>query len=223
MEPKLVLGKRKHNLLHDDRKCIICQSNTSERLRSTEIGRQRLNDVASKILKVRHDKFNDAVDRLLQLWHLRLADKKLDNNDDTSASASNGQMSMPIRRSCMAVIDWKECIFCQRNTRRGKLSRVINPETSASIIEAAHKDDNMRCRSVSDLVARKEKYHLYCYTNFFSLPVGRDGTDRKCTWTSVRCIDYRAPNRYCEWSHTFYEWCMWPLYRTASRRWHWRC
>ncbi|MES9884488.1 MAG: hypothetical protein ABW185_26890, partial [Sedimenticola sp.] len=102
-------------------------------------------------------------------WHLGLVDKKLDNNDDTSASASNDQMSMPIRRSCMAVIDWKECIFCQRNKRRGKLSQVINPETSASIIEAAQKDDTMRCRlaSVSDLVARKAKYHLYCYTNFF--------------------------------------------------------
>ena len=71
-------------------------------------------------------------------------------------------------RSHVEQVNWNNCIFCQKEKPKERLSAVMTFKMSEQIVEATQFNYKVRVRlaGMCDLIAAKAKYHLPCLSSF---------------------------------------------------------
>ena len=161
----------------DPEKCLICQTDKGEKLRSgTPQGIKAVKEAAQERLKRNDTKNRDSIDRVLNCvitdlsWHKGcyswVTSKTLIGRlNVVKEQSSKLERSHNQRRlqSKTKTIDWGKCLFCQE-ILDDSLHSVMSFNTSNAIIEAVKFDHKLSVvlAGVSDLIAAEAKYHLKC-------------------------------------------------------------
>ena len=84
-----------------------------------------------------------------------------DSKQEASCSSSGNKRTL---RGHVEQVNWRLCIFCQKDALNVRLSSVMTPNMSDQIIQAAAFDYTvgLRLAGVIDLIAAEAKYHLAC-------------------------------------------------------------
>lgn len=192
MEPVAVIKRKVRDT--DYTSCFFCQTHTPVkdlRTASTD-GKIRAKTVADQRRKFGDTHWLDVLDRLETLsqedfellevkWHkncyasftaenkiARLRKQHQASEEGSAACASHTTDISPAkRRSSQTTINWKLCMFCQREDNH-KLHMIATLEKSSQIIEYSRADPVMRTRlaGVADLIAAEACYHLACLVKF---------------------------------------------------------
>ena len=173
--------------------CLICQKDNKQKLMTVSSdGLQSVDTIRQLRSKLHNDNFRDATDRLTEIlradspqpfsWHkdcrssymsklklerLRKAGLKEMNDQSSSASTSHAHLQNVSLRSKTPRIDWKQCIFCQKDQNEA-LHLIQEMKVSSRILEAAQYDQFLRVRlaCVNDLTAADGTYHRSCIVQF---------------------------------------------------------
>lgn len=171
--------------------CIICQEDNKKNLMTvSKDGLQSADSIKQLRMKLHHDNFRDATNRLTEilqgdlpqqfLWHKDCRAKYMNKHEierklkaelkkDTkpSSSASTPTLQNVTLWSKIPPIDWKQCIFCQQDQKE-KLHLIQEMKFSSRILQAAKCDSFLRVRlaCVNDLIAAEGSYHMTCNTRF---------------------------------------------------------
>ena len=189
MDPVVTL---KRALEVDLRLCIFCQKRNKPKddvRAATSYSKNVVYEATSKRRKYRDLANREVIDRLEDLlgrndnvsivWHgncyaqytskekiLRLQQKEVTSEEPRHATTAPN--SPRTTRSHVEQVNWNNCIFCQKENPKERLSSVMTFQMSEQIIEAAQFNYKVRVRlaGVCDLIAAEAKYHLPCLSAF---------------------------------------------------------
>ena len=172
-------------------KCIICQSDSKDKLRKGK--ESSVANLISK-LKIRQDdvyqRLSPDLDLLYEnevLWHasccatyksvqnIKYASSKATKVVEADSENMSTEPSPTVSRSSVAPHDWSKCMFCKKITHKKEkaLQNVSTFEAANNITQCAEaKGDEYMLRlllGVSyDLVAAEAKYHKACFASYAS-------------------------------------------------------
>jgi len=172
-------------------KCIICQSDSKDKLRKGK--ESSVANLISK-LKIRQDdvyqRLSPDLDLLYEnevLWHascyatytsvqnIKYASSKATKVVEADSEKMSTEPSPRVSRSSRAPHDWSKCMFCKKITHKKEksLQNVSTFEAANNITQCAEaKGDEDMLRlllGVSyDLVAAEAKYHKACFASYVS-------------------------------------------------------
>lgn len=197
MEPVLNLKHRREEISFD--MCIICQegptSSKGDLSDATSVGIDSLRQATELRKKLRNDHFREAVDRFSTIFNdtsvvpklsyhrltcyamytnKKKIEKKLTREEaelSCATTASNkGTYAPPLLRSHVTKMDWKLCIFCQKEDKdQPKTCNISTFNMSRNIISKAKYVHRVfvRIADVNDLIAAEGCYHPNCLKRFF--------------------------------------------------------
>jgi hypothetical protein len=191
MDPAFTL---KRTLGVDLKLCIFCQKHnkSNEVLKeSTEYSRNVVHDAMIKRQKLKDIANREVSDRLNNLlatnqedsivWHRncyaqftskekiqRLEQKHVASGREALRNETITSTGPRKTQSHVQQVNWEQCIFCQNEHSKERLSSVMTFKMSENVIQNAQYNFKVRVRlsGVSDLIAAEAKYHLPCLSAF---------------------------------------------------------
>ena len=181
--------------LLDYSKCIFCQDDKDQKLITPKTdGLNTIDNARQLRMKIRYDNYQDATDRLIEVYtsspmlsivchngcrssytssakleKLKAADSADKIHSASASSSKSGASKFPYKllRSKVPQIDWNLCIFCQKDTKE-KLHLIQEYPVSQRILDGSKFDYILRTRlaCVYDLIAADCKHHSSCHVKF---------------------------------------------------------
>ncbi|PIK40695.1 hypothetical protein BSL78_22450 [Apostichopus japonicus] len=218
--------------------CILCQERGGKLSKPGTQGMNTLTKATATRRKSKNDNFREVTDRLTGLlnsepipaltWHMKCYRPYTDSTklkrlepicsssksaDDEASSSTPSQTWSSKRRSSVAPINWKLCMFCQKFTQQ-RLRSIMSLELSQSILTDAkfHQTMGIHLSGINDLIAAEGQYHLECL-GYFRRSVAKTRSSAGTEFSDVP-MEYRT--KICSRGHVLCLDDVWNRYMTIA-------